>query len=301
LELLSPSAHRRVEIKIELLARLTLKEVGPGQLSARCRRHRAIALSLNASCSAGGSRVTCRSEPFDPREPLVDPSAWRGGVRSASIQLTTVSAMSSLERSTSVDGSSGPGSEGQPATADRAASECSLSFLLLLLRRSDMVTRVMHLLESAHTAALQDGSYAERCISDALTLLRAACDLTAARSLGPIAGTPAPSQIMRMLKIMDANIANHVRIKDIAAAAGLSRSAFSRAFLRSVGESPRGYLRRQRIKLAQHLMLSTRKSLAEIALDCGLSDQSHLTKSFRRVVGISPNAWRRSRRGWCSR
>ena len=35
---------------------------------------------LNASCSAGGSRITCRREPFDPREPLVDPSAWRGGV-----------------------------------------------------------------------------------------------------------------------------------------------------------------------------------------------------------------------------
>ena len=108
-------------------------------------------------------------------------------------------------------------------------------------------------------------------------------------------------QIIRMLKIMDANIANPVRIKDIAAAAGLSRSAFSRAFLRCVGELPHGYLRRQRIELAQHLMLSTRKSLAEIALDCGLSDQSHLTKSFRRVVGISPNAWRRSRRGWSSR
>jgi AraC-like DNA-binding protein len=101
-----------------------------------------------------------------------------------------------------------------------------------------------------------------------------------------------------MLKIMDANLANRVRIKNIAAAAGLSRSSFSRVFLRSVGESPGRYLRRRRIELAQNLMLSTRKSLAEIALECGLSDQSHLTKSFRRVVGISPAAWRRSRRGW---
>ena len=126
-------------------------------------------------------------------------------------------------------------------------------------------------------------------------------NLAAARRLGPIAGSPAPSQIIRLLKIMDANITNPVRIKDIAAAAGLSRSRFSRAFLRDVGESPCGYLRRRRIELAQNLMLSTRKSLAEIALECGLSDQSHLTKSFRRVVGISPNAWRRSRRGWSSR
>ena len=161
-----------------------------------------------------------------------------------------------------------------------------------------MVTRVMHLPESVNTAEFQDGSYAARCIADALVSLRAACDLAAARSPGPIAGSPAPAQIIRMLKIMDANLANRVRIKNIAAAAGLSRSSFSRVFLRSVGESPGRYLRRRRIELAQNLMLSTRKSLAEIALECGLSDQSHLTKSFRRVVGISPAAWRRSRRGW---
>ena len=100
-----------------------------------------------------------------------------------------------------------------------------------------------------------------------------------------------------MLKIVDASITNPARIKDIAAAAGLSPTRFSRAFLRSVGESPRGYLRRRRVELAQNLMLSTHMSLAEIALECGLCDQSHLTKSFRRVVGISPSAWRRSRRG----
>jgi AraC-like DNA-binding protein len=207
--------------------------------------------------------------------------------------------MSTSEPSTSVDSSSGSGSEGLPATAHRVACECSLTSLLL--RWSDTVTRVTHLLESAHAAEFQDGSYAERCIADALALLRAACDLAAARSRGPIAGSPAPAQIIRMLKIMDANLANPVRMKDIAAAAGLSRSSFSRVFLRSVGESPGRYLRRRRIELAQSLMLSTRKSLAEIALECGLSDQAHLTKSFRRVVGISPGAWRRSRQGWASR
>src|ERR1700722_293368 len=98
-----------------------------------------------------------------------------------------------------------------------------------------MVTRVMHLPESVNTAEFQDGSYAARCIADALVSLRAACDLAAARSPGPIAGSPAPAQIIRMLKIMDASITNPARIKDMAAAAGLSPTRFSRAFLRSVG------------------------------------------------------------------
>jgi AraC-like DNA-binding protein len=43
-------------------------------------------------------------------------------------------------------------------------------------------------------------------------------------------------------------------------------------------------------------MLLTDKSLAEIALECGLADQPHLTKTFRRIVGMSPGAWRRARR-----
>jgi AraC family transcriptional regulator len=52
---------------------------------------------------------------------------------------------------------------------------------------------------------------------------------------------------------------------------------------------------RRRIERAQGLMLQTNLSLAQIALDCGLADQAHLNKSFRRFVGQSPGAWRRAR------
>jgi AraC-like DNA-binding protein len=46
---------------------------------------------------------------------------------------------------------------------------------------------------------------------------------------------------------------------------------------------------------AQGLMLSTDKPLSEIAAECGLADQPHFTRLFRRVVGESPAAWRRAR------
>jgi AraC-like DNA-binding protein len=46
---------------------------------------------------------------------------------------------------------------------------------------------------------------------------------------------------------------------------------------------------------AQGLMLSTDKALSEIAAECGLADQSHFTRLFRRFVGESPAAWRRAR------
>ncbi len=38
------------------------------------------------------------------------------------------------------------------------------------------------------------------------------------------------------------------------------------------------------------------ESLSEIALSCGMSDQAHFTRAFRRVVGETPNRWRQSRR-----
>jgi AraC-like DNA-binding protein len=42
-------------------------------------------------------------------------------------------------------------------------------------------------------------------------------------------------------------------------------------------------------------MLSTMRPLSEIAVDCGLADQAHLTRLFRKIVGESPAAWRRAR------
>jgi AraC-like DNA-binding protein len=44
-------------------------------------------------------------------------------------------------------------------------------------------------------------------------------------------------------------------------------------------------------------MLTTGASLSEIALSCGMSDQSHFTRSFRRIVGEAPSAWRQARYG----
>jgi AraC-like DNA-binding protein len=40
-------------------------------------------------------------------------------------------------------------------------------------------------------------------------------------------------------------------------------------------------------------MLSSGDALSRIALDCGMCDQAHFTRVFRRVVGVSPSVWRR--------
>jgi AraC family transcriptional regulator len=54
------------------------------------------------------------------------------------------------------------------------------------------------------------------------------------------------------------------------------------------------YVAARRVERAKLMMTSTRERLTDIALACGFSDQSHLTRSFRRVVGMSPGRWRRT-------
>ena len=98
-----------------------------------------------------------------------------------------------------------------------------------------------------------------------------------------------------MLAHVEANLSTPLRNKDLAAIARLSTFHFNVAFRNSVGDSPHGYLIRRRVERAQGLMLSTERSLSDIAAECGLADQSHLTRLFRKIVGESPAAWRRAR------
>src|SRR5215510_10333934 len=86
-------------------------------------------------------------------------------------------------------------------------------------------------------------------------------------------------------------------MRDLAPLARLSAGHFSRSFTRSFGIAPFAYVAGRRLARAQELMLTTDEPLSQIALACGLCDQSHLTRLFRRHVGTSPNAWRRSHRG----
>jgi AraC family transcriptional regulator len=104
-------------------------------------------------------------------------------------------------------------------------------------------------------------------------------------------------QWRRLAAHVDANLAGKIVIKDLAASLDISVGHFCRAFKRTFGVPARIWIRHRRIELAQGLMLTTGASLSEIALSCGMSDQSHFTRSFRRIVGESPSSWRQTRHG----
>ena len=73
----------------------------------------------------------------------------------------------------------------------------------------------------------------------------------------------------------------------------LSLGHFFRSFRVSFGQPPLAYIKVRRIHHAQVLMLNTQEPLSQVALHCGMYDQAHFTRVFRKVVGISPSVWRR--------
>jgi AraC family transcriptional regulator len=109
----------------------------------------------------------------------------------------------------------------------------------------------------------------------------------------PVAGGLAPWQVRRAKEIFSAKLDNGVALKEVARECGLSLSYFSRAFRRSVGVPPHTWLLQHRIEVAKEKLRDRRVSVSQVALTCGFADQSHLTRVFTRMVGLSPAAWRR--------
>jgi AraC family transcriptional regulator len=154
----------------------------------------------------------------------------------------------------------------------------------------------VRLLTEASRALWRNKDEAQLCIAKALALLQPESDVmrTGGEPSGPHRHPLAPWQVARVVRFIDANLSQKIGLGDFAAIARLSAGHFARAFRATVGETPYAYVIRRRIERAQDLVLRTDEPLAQIALDCGLADQAHMTRLFRRAVGVSPGAWRRA-------
>lgn len=108
----------------------------------------------------------------------------------------------------------------------------------------------------------------------------------------PAAARLAPWQERQAKALIADSLGQNLSISRLAQACGLSRSHFSRAFRGSTGLSPHQWLTQMRIERAKTL-LSEPRPVAEVALDCGFSDQAHLARVFSRLVGLTPSQWRR--------
>jgi transcriptional regulator GlxA family with amidase domain len=71
---------------------------------------------------------------------------------------------------------------------------------------------------------------------------------------------------------------------------------FARQFKQSSGVTPHHYLTQKRVARAQEMLAQTDLSLSEIACAAGFSDQSHLARHFRYMLGTTPREFRWAQR-----
>ena len=110
-------------------------------------------------------------------------------------------------------------------------------------------------------------------------------------------GGLAPWQTKLACERLESDLGGTLSLQQIAAEFDLSVSHFSRAFRTSTGLPPHQWLLQQRVKAAKQLMTGRDLPLSEIAISAGFANQSHFTRVFSAVVGVSPAAWRRETPG----
>lgn len=83
-------------------------------------------------------------------------------------------------------------------------------------------------------------------------------------------------------------------LRDLAKEVGVHPVSVARAFRRHHGCTIGEFVRTNRIQVACDKLRHSRLTIAEIAHETGFSDQSHFTRSFRKIVGVTPGAFKRS-------
>lgn len=129
-----------------------------------------------------------------------------------------------------------------------------------------------------------------------VTLMRESLALSLLSHVAQARGTQ-PTDAPRWLSIareqLDDRCHEEVRIADVAQAAGVHPVHLARVFRRHLGCTPGEYLRRRRLERSRTLLRETQRSLTDVALDSGFSDQSHFARAFKSETGRTPGDFRR--------
>ena len=147
----------------------------------------------------------------------------------------------------------------------------------------------------AHVHALLEGSEDPLHQESALiATLRAICErhaqLPAARAHGA-----SPGALQKVREYLEENFADHITLADLSRVSALSAFHLIRQFRRYYGMPPHRYLEVVRVERAK-LLLRGGARISDAAYATGFSDQSHLTRHFKRVIGVTPGSYAQSYR-----
>jgi AraC-like DNA-binding protein len=98
-----------------------------------------------------------------------------------------------------------------------------------------------------------------------------------------------PARARRVIDYVEAHLASDLRLVELSAVAGISRSHFARAFRNTVGIAPHAFVLLRRLARAVELLAQRKLSVGEVAQRCGFADQPHLTRCFKSSFGHPPS------------
>jgi AraC-like DNA-binding protein len=114
--------------------------------------------------------------------------------------------------------------------------------------------------------------------------------------VAPRERTPSAAALARARDYLAASCADNVSLARLAAEVGLDPFALVRGFSRAYGLPPHAWLVQERVRRAQALLRAGRAP-AVVAAELGFADQSHLTRQFKRIVGVTPGRYRAAAAG----
>jgi AraC family transcriptional regulator len=101
-------------------------------------------------------------------------------------------------------------------------------------------------------------------------------------------------KLNQTLEYIHTHLEREIKLEDLAKVVGMSPYYFCRMFKQAVGVAPYRYVIQQRVERAKQLLKNAEFVIADIALQCGFASQSHFTKHFRQLTGLTPKVYRES-------
>jgi AraC-like DNA-binding protein len=102
----------------------------------------------------------------------------------------------------------------------------------------------------------------------------------------------ASRRLLRARDTMDRSYAEPLDVAALARVAMTSEAHFIRTFNATFGETPHRYLQRRRLERAMALLRETERPVTEICLEVGFASLGTFSRTFARVLGMSPTAYR---------